>query len=351
MHIFFCGDIMPGGRFPYQDSYIDEGLLAYMRSFDLRVGTLEAAIGSDYSFDENKMKGRCNIVYARDEDLFRVKELGMNVVSLANNHVFDLGEEGLINTCCKLDDLGIMYCGAGVNNEAARKPAIVSIEGKTIAFIGCCSPDPNQVGFLKVATNSQPGVNPIDESILEDIKEAKKSYDIVIVLPHWGKEHCYMPLPSVIDFSQRMIDAGADAVLGSHAHIAQPMIKYKGKPIVYGMGNFLFPDYYMKPPRPMWYPNPSEIDVNIKRVVGYPFPIHEPLIHVWPDKSRTGMVLDYSLLGTDVKVKFRFTHLSEDNIVSLKNNLMKSIKISSSQLFVRNSFCSKLFFGIRRRLK
>ena len=95
---------MPGGCFPYQDSYIDEGLLSYMRSFDLRVGILEAAIDSDYSFDESKTKGRCNIVYARDEDLFRVQELGMNVVSLANNHVYDLGENGLNNTCHKLDD-------------------------------------------------------------------------------------------------------------------------------------------------------------------------------------------------------------------------------------------------------
>ena len=76
---------MPGGCLPYQADYIDEELLLYIKSFDLRIGTLEAAIGTGYEFDPVKMAGRQNIIYARDEDFERIKELGLNVVSLAYN--------------------------------------------------------------------------------------------------------------------------------------------------------------------------------------------------------------------------------------------------------------------------
>ena len=98
MRIFIGGDIMPGGVLPYQETYIDEGLKAMLSQYDFRVGTLECAIGDGLPFDDEKIKGRANIIYARTEDLSRVKELGFDVVSLANNHVFDLGVEGLRNT-------------------------------------------------------------------------------------------------------------------------------------------------------------------------------------------------------------------------------------------------------------
>lgn len=98
MNMFFCGDIMPGGVLPYQDKYITSELLGFMHGFDFRIGTLEAAIGTNLRYDPVKMAGRQNIVYARDEDFFRVKEMGFDVVSLANNHIWDLGEAGLRNT-------------------------------------------------------------------------------------------------------------------------------------------------------------------------------------------------------------------------------------------------------------
>ena len=87
--ILFCGDIMPGGVLPYQANYISKEVQTYLNSFDLRIGTLEAALGTGLAYDEVKMQGRANIVYARNEDFFRVKEMGFNVVSLANNHIYD----------------------------------------------------------------------------------------------------------------------------------------------------------------------------------------------------------------------------------------------------------------------
>lgn len=86
----FVGDIMPGGVLPYQDQYISSELKDFLKGFDLRIGTLEAAIGTNLPFDPVKTKGRQNIVYARNEDFFRIKEMGIDVASLANNHVWDL---------------------------------------------------------------------------------------------------------------------------------------------------------------------------------------------------------------------------------------------------------------------
>lgn len=133
--ILFCGDIMPGGVLPYQEGYISDAVQEYLDSFDFRIGTLEAAIGTDLAYDEIKMQGRANIVYARNEDFYRIKEMGFNVVSLANNHVGDLGNEGLKNTIKLLREAGIQYCGAGMNIEETSKPAIIDCNGKTMAIL------------------------------------------------------------------------------------------------------------------------------------------------------------------------------------------------------------------------
>ena len=88
MNLFFCVDIMPGGMLSYQDNYISPELKLFLNYFDFRIGTLESAIGTNLSYDPIKVAGRKNIIYARNEDFFRVKEMGLDVVSLANNHIW-----------------------------------------------------------------------------------------------------------------------------------------------------------------------------------------------------------------------------------------------------------------------
>jgi Bacterial capsule synthesis protein PGA_cap. len=124
MKLLFCGDIMPGGVLPYQTEFVSPELREYLAGFDARIGTLEAAIGTDFPFDPVKVNGRQNIVYAREEDFFRVKDLGFNVVSLANNHMMDLTEQGLSNTIKLIRENGIKSCGAGANVEEASRPAV-----------------------------------------------------------------------------------------------------------------------------------------------------------------------------------------------------------------------------------
>jgi poly-gamma-glutamate synthesis protein (capsule biosynthesis protein) len=135
-------------------------------------------------------------------------------------------------------------------------------------------------------------------------------------MPHWGREYYYQPIYECVELAHRMVDAGADAVVASHPHQIQPVVKYKGKTIAFSMGNFLFPDFYMSPPRPIWYPRHDEDLSNVKDFVGYPFPISEPIKQVWNKKSRVGSIIQMEI-NNSIKVKTRYVKNSRRNIVDL----------------------------------
>ncbi len=320
MRLFFCGDIMPGGVLPYQSTYITRELMEYISGFDFRIGTLEAAIGTGFSFDPVKMRGRQNIIYARDEDFFRVKEMGFDVVSLANNHIWDLGEEGLKNTIGVLQENGIKYCGAGMNAREASRPAVIEKGGLRVAVLAYCMYDSPWMGYVELATDEKAGVNPLRiDKVVKDIRDAKKEYDWVIVLPHWGREYRYEPLPECVSLAKEMVKAGADAVLGSHSHQIQPFVHIKGKPVCFSMGNFLFPDFFMHPPRPIWYPESVEEINGIQEVVGYPYPIHQPIKQVWNSVSRYGCTVGLEMDDRRMIGNIRYVSLSDNNVESFSD--------------------------------
>lgn len=308
---------MPGGVLPYQSNYITRELTEYMNGFDFRIGTLEAAIGTGLPFDPVKMQGRQNIIYARNEDFFRVKEMGFSVVSLANNHIWDLGVDGLRNTISVLKENGIQYCGAGMNVKEASRPAVIEKDGLRVAIFAYCMYDSPWLGYVELATEEKPGVNPLRiDKVVKDIREAKKEYDRVIVLPHWGREYQYEPLPECLTMAKEMVKAGADAVLGSHSHQIQPFVRLKGKPVCFSMGNFLFPDFFMYPPRPIWYPESVEEINGIKEEVGYPFPIYQPTKQVWNSVSRYGCTIGLEWDACRMNVSIRYVSLSDSNVES-----------------------------------
>lgn len=317
---------MPGGVLPYQNEYITKEIKDYLKTFDLRIGTLEAAIGTGIEYDQTKMNGRMNIVYARNEDFFRVVEMGFNVVSLANNHVFDLGVEGLRNTIEILKKHNIQYCGAGLNYEEASKPAVIECNGKRIAILAYCMYGNAYLGYVELADKDKAGVNPLNiEQVVKDIRKCKELYDYVIVMPHWGREYRYFPMVECKEMAYQMIDAGADAIIGGHAHNIQPMIKHKGKPIYFCLANFLFPDYYMHPPRPIWYPDDSYDITSISKAYCYPDYIEEPTTSVWRNSSRVGMVVEAEVKEC-LNTKYRFTYLSQNNILGLYNKTKSALK-------------------------
>ena len=328
MNLVFCGDIMPGGVLPYQKTYIDNNLLSYLRHFDLRIATLECGIGTNIPFDNKKMDNNKSIVYARNEDLFRLKDLDINIVSLANNHAFDLGIEGFENTIHQLDNMGIRHCGAGHNLSEAKKPAVINMEGKSIAFIGCMLDYPKPVIF-HVATENDYGVYKENiDSLITDIMDAKKKYDYVIVMPHWGIEHSYYPPAWCKKCGYKMLEAGADLVIGSHPHIVNPVIKHNGKYIFFSLGNFLFPDKCMQPPRPVYYPSSLTELKSLKRVWTYPSGITEPVVAVWKGRSRIGMTAEITLNNRKVfEGSYKLVLLDKTNHLHFYDSLLYRFRI------------------------
>ena len=172
-----------------------------------------------------------------------VKTTGFNIVSVANNHMLDFGADALRDTLSNLDNDNIAYAGAGINREEARKPRFVEVNGVKIALLADLD---MPMIVAEVPGNTLAPQMSQRRGLLEmqkDIIEAKKQADVVLVSFHWGYEYTNYPLKDVTKLAKACVDAGADMVLGHHPHVMQGIEVYKGKPILYSMGNFVFDQF------------------------------------------------------------------------------------------------------------
>lgn len=166
-------------------------------------------------------------------------EMGIDLVTLANNHTLDYGTEALLDTITTLDDAGIRHIGAGEDLSHAEEFVTVSIKGKKIAFVGATRviPEPEWA-----AGESSAGVFSAydDAELLKKIKDAKEQADFVVVYVHWGEERMESPNEVQKTLAHNIVSAGADLVIGAHPHVLQGIEYYQGVPIVYSLGNFVF---------------------------------------------------------------------------------------------------------------
>lgn len=161
---------------------------------------------------------------------------GFNVVTLANNHMFDCLQAGFHRLRDLLDELGVAHFGAGDDLDEAAAPAIIEKRGVRLAFLGAAD---ERSGTRPMAAPGRWGVAPLDaDRLTGQIRELAGEVDHVIVSPHWGEERFAIPSPEQIDQARAMIDAGASMVLGHHPHVVQGMEPWRGRPIVYSLGNF-----------------------------------------------------------------------------------------------------------------
>ena len=168
-----------------------------------------------------------------------IQQMGVDIAGLANNHVLDYGTEALEDTFTTLDNAGIEYTGAGDSLEDASKLIIREVNGKTYGFLAASRVIP--VGSWNVE-NATPGVFTTYDptKLIAAIQEAKSTCDYVYVSVHWGTEHTDVLTDYQAAMAHKFIDAGADAVIGSHPHVLQGMEYYNEKPIFYSLGNFIF---------------------------------------------------------------------------------------------------------------
>lgn len=168
-----------------------------------------------------------------------LKEMGIHVVTLANNHILDFGTDPLIDSGKTLDAAGIDYVGAGENLERARKLLLREAGGKTIGYLGASRV---YMDASWAATSGTSGVFSTYDSrqLVAEIEAASDLCDYLVVYVHWGIERDTMPQEYQRALAVNYIDAGADLVVGSHPHVLQGLEYYKEKPIVYSLGNFVF---------------------------------------------------------------------------------------------------------------
>ena len=171
-------------------------------------------------------------------------DAGIDYVSLANNHIRDAGGAGLLQTIKNVKKYGIAVSGAGKDLAAARKPAILDAGGIKVAILGY-----DAIASSYHATATKIGSAPLSaKNVKADVAASRAAgADLVIVYPHWGTEYDDTPFPQQKQLARMIIDNGADMVIGNHAHWAAAMEIYKGKPIWYALGNFVFDQTWSEP--------------------------------------------------------------------------------------------------------
>jgi hypothetical protein len=163
---------------------------------------------------------------------------GIDIVSIANNHIFDYGPRGLLDTISYLDSVGVRHVGAGRNALEAHRPVIDTIRGRVVAFLAYYGG-----GEAPGAGTSSPGVARRElAEVCGDIRSLRNggSSRYIVIILHWGTERATSPDRAQVAFAHALIDAGADAVVGHHPHVLQGIERYRRGVIAYSLGNFVF---------------------------------------------------------------------------------------------------------------
>lgn len=220
-----------GVNYPFQD------IAPSIKKADFSIVNIETAITTKGTPYPKQFNFRSN-----PSSIKGLKQAGFDLVSLANNHSMDYGTEGLVDTMDYLKQQNLPYIGAGADDKEAYQAFHKKINGKVISFLAFSRVLPDGVWFS--GPNKIGIANAYEENnVIKTIEREKKVADYVFIYIHWGVEKNNQPEEYQRALAKKMINAGADAIIGSHPHVLQGFEYYKGKPIAYSIGNFLFPNY------------------------------------------------------------------------------------------------------------
>jgi len=215
---------------------ISPELLEMMRAADV------LCVNNEFTFTTRgePLKGKTHTFRSNPEKVSLLLEMGVDLALLANNHAYDYGEISLLDTLDTLSGVGIGTFGAGRNLEEAMQPYYVEADGITIAFVAASRAEKNKK--TPQATADSAGILRCydTELFLDVIREADVNADVVLACVHWGTEYSTVLEEVQKETGKLYLDAGADAIIGSHSHCLQGMELYDGKPIAYSLGNFWF---------------------------------------------------------------------------------------------------------------
>lgn len=250
--LVFVGDIMLNRGVKYMVEKYGKGdwkfpflkIADFLQKADILFGNLENPIS-----DKGQKVGSIYSFRANPEVIKGLKFAGFDILSVANNHIFDYGREAMEDTFSRLKKAGIDFVGGGFNEEEAYSPRIKKVKGTKIAFLAFT----NLGSEYWSAKGNHSGIAWLTaENLKEGIKKAKGKADLVIVSVHFGEEYSFSPTPEQKYFAHLAINSGADLVIGHHPHVVQGIEKYPEKKseisngagkngyIAYSLGNFVF---------------------------------------------------------------------------------------------------------------
>jgi poly-gamma-glutamate synthesis protein (capsule biosynthesis protein) len=212
---------------------------ALIESADLALANFENPAPNNFRWHTT------GVVFSADPKLIDgLRNAGIDYVSLGNNHIRDAGANGIAQTIDNLEKRGIAWSGAGEDLEQARQPAILEAGGVKVAILAY-----DTIAKYYAASVTRAGSAQMSAAVVKaDVAAARKAgADLVIVFPHWGVEYDATPFAGQQRLARAAIDAGADMVIGNHAHWAAAMEIYDGKPIWYALGNFVFDQVWSEP--------------------------------------------------------------------------------------------------------
>ena len=241
----FVGDISLADNWYIMPKYDERGgikgilsekVLKIMTESDLMVANSEFTVSNRGT----KMSGKQYTFRAKPERLKIYDEMGVDLVTLANNHVYDFGKDAFLDMLDHFDQYNIPHIGAGHNLNEAKEAYFFIVNGYKIAFINGTRAE--KYILTPGATETTEGVFRCYDptNMINEIKKLKQESDFVITIMHFGKEGSHELEKEQVDSAKKYIDAGSDVVIGHHAHVLQGIEFYKNKPIIYNLGDFIF---------------------------------------------------------------------------------------------------------------
>jgi len=247
--LMVVGDICPHPSWVKREIPVPALFKGVAKTFfkaDVLIGNLETPLTAcsqpTPSKAEDAVKAKREFVFrsCREDVAPGLKDAGFTALTLANNHMLDYQEQGVLDTLTRLKSAGILTAGAGENLEAAEKPAV--IESGARKFIVISASDVVPLNYE--ASPVKPGIFSMKDEgeLFSQVVAARKDYpdDVLVLMLHWGVEAAYSPTERQKDIARNLVDAGADLIIGAHPHRVQGVEFYKGKPIFYSLGNFQF---------------------------------------------------------------------------------------------------------------
>jgi poly-gamma-glutamate synthesis protein (capsule biosynthesis protein) len=240
LELTFVGDVMFGGWFDGQFRAVPvpaldplgevDGLLAS----DLAFANLETPVVATIPGD---VTGHLRFGATPDQVVVLPRH-GIRAVTVANNHANDLGDMGMTETPRHLDALGIAAAGAARDGQPAVRVETIEIEGWRVGVIAATVRLNRKSGAIERIPWMR--AEELVERVVPVVAEARRDHDVVIVALHWGVERADRPDRWQVEAAHALVDAGADAVIGSHPHVLQGIERYRGSVIAYSLGNFVF---------------------------------------------------------------------------------------------------------------